>query len=220
MPDLKNYLYYKDDWSIIYCADCRDVLPLLEPVDSIITDPVWPNATAILTGMEDPFGLLRGALSHISIINKPKRIAIHLGRDTDPRFLAAVPDMPFFAACWLDCAHPHYKGRLLAGADIAYLFGEPPQARPGFHLIPGMYRDHSSNGKQADHPCPRKISHVRWLIDKWSQPDDVVLDPFCGSGTTLEAAKSRGRRAIGIEIEEKYCEIAAKRLAQEVLEFT
>jgi hypothetical protein len=213
--------YYDHAGIQIYHGDSRDVdlLYAIGRVQTVITDPVWPNATAVLQGMDDPFGLLRSSLSHIQICNKPIRIAIQLGRDSDPRFLAAVQEMPFFAVCWLDCAMPHYKGRLLAGADIGYLFGEPPPSRENAHLIPGMFRDHSSDGKQSDHPCPRKISHVRWLLDKWTDPSDIILDPFCGSGTTLVAAKNAGRRAIGIEIEREYCNMAVRRLSQEVFDF-
>jgi site-specific DNA-methyltransferase (adenine-specific) len=65
-----------------------------------------------------------------------------------------------------------------------------------------------------DHPCPKPLKLFCWLI---SMVDGVVLDPFVGSGTTLRAAKDLKRKAIGIEIEEKYCEIAARRMAQEVL---
>jgi hypothetical protein len=67
------------------------------------------------------------------------------------------------------------------------------------------------------HPCPKPEGWMRWLVNLVSQPGEVVVDPFAGSGTTLVAAKRLGRRAIGIEIEEKYCEIAAKRLQQEAL---
>jgi len=67
------------------------------------------------------------------------------------------------------------------------------------------------------HPVAYPLEIPRRCIAAATDPGDLVLDPFMGSGTTLVAAKDLGRKAIGIEIEEKYCEIAARRLAQEVL---
>lgn len=70
------------------------------------------------------------------------------------------------------------------------------------------------------HPTTKPVSLVGRFIEWHTRSGDLVLDPFMGSGTTLDAAKLMGRRAIGIEIEEKYCEIAVRRLAQEVLPFS
>ncbi len=75
------------------------------------------------------------------------------------------------------------------------------------------------NGKIVadDHPCPKPVSVFQWLLEELMESDGVVVDPFCGSGTTLVAAKLLGRRAVGIEISERYCEICVRRLSQDML---
>jgi hypothetical protein len=70
-----------------------------------------------------------------------------------------------------------------------------------------------------DHPTPKPIGLYHSLTTAFGQFSDTVLDPFMGSGTTLRAAKDLGKNAIGIEVEERYCEIAARRLSQGVLDF-
>jgi site-specific DNA-methyltransferase (adenine-specific) len=70
---------------------------------------------------------------------------------------------------------------------------------------------------EDDHPTPKPEALIHHFLRLHGKPGDLVLDPFMGHGPTLRAAKDRGLRAIGIEIEERYCEIAARRLAQQVL---
>ena len=68
-----------------------------------------------------------------------------------------------------------------------------------------------------DHPCPKPVDLMRQIVDWVCPTNGVLVDPFMGSGSTLRAAKDLGRRAIGIEQSERYCEIAARRMGQEVL---
>ena len=75
------------------------------------------------------------------------------------------------------------------------------------------------NAHETEHPTEKPQRVMRWMVRGVSAPGETILDPFMGSGTTLLAAKREGRHAIGIEISERYCEIAAERLSQEVMQF-
>jgi hypothetical protein len=228
-------LYYEDDLVRLFHGDAREISPEFGRFETIITDPVWPNS--IFPKVLDPQVLLGEVLCLVDV----RRVVIQLGADSDPRFLAAVPSRwKFVRFCLLEHARPSYKGRLVYGGDIAYVFGEIP--RTGRKLIPGLcisttsdslFRRGTWNGETnkyftrhassvIPHPAPRRLQHVAWLC-KWFAGESV-LDPFSGSGTTLCAAKELGRKAVGVEIEEKYCEFSAKRLertvTQEKLELT
>jgi hypothetical protein len=208
--------YYQDEYATIYHGDCREVIPVLdERPPIVITDPVWPNCPAgLLDGSNDPKSLLRETLNTLSDL---RRLVIILRSDSDPRFLQAVPErLPFFRLQLLPYVIPGYIGRKLGGDEIAYCFGEPIPSRPGQRLIPGRAPAAQPGGRANGHPCSRSLQHMKFLVRWWSEQDEAILDPFCGSGTTLRAEKDFGRIAIGIEIEERYCEIAAKRMSQEV----
>ena len=197
----------------LYCADCRDILPQLG-ADTVITDPVWPGADVPLEGRSDPERLLRSTLQQVT--PDAVRLAVQLGCDTDPRFQMAVPDcFNFFRVAWLELPRKGYRGRLLHTGDVAYLFGDPPPARDGHHVIPGRYIDADPNGQQREHPTPRKLGHVEWLVKWWSAPGDTIIDPFAGSGTTGLAAMRWDRECVLIEIKEKHCETVARALEQE-----
>jgi len=221
---------------VLYCGDCLDILPTLEPgsVDTVVTDPVWPNALVEFAGAEAPMELLKAALT--SVPRGLIRIAIQLGVDSDPRFLEAVPVFyEFCRVCWLDYAIPSFKGRILYTGDVGYLFGVPPPPnRNGRKLLcPGKCtsgrvdilgkRPRGMVGKnrrftrrpgELAHPAPRRLEHVQWLTLHWSE--DSVLDPFMGSGTTGVACIRTGRKFIGIELDPGYFQIAVDRIQKEL----
>ena len=74
-----------------------------------------------------------------------------------------------------------------------------------------------TKGPEREHPCPKPLELMKFLIDKFSNEGETILDPFAGSGTTLVASKQMGRDYIGIELVKKYCKIAEDRLRQEIL---
>jgi len=206
--------YFQAERVTIYHGDCREILPNLDAVDAVITDPVWPNVPdGLLIGWEDPRALLASALA---VLGEAKRLVVVLRSDSDPRFLSAVGDRwPFVCVQAMAYALPMYLGRVLGGTELAYCFGEPIPSTPGTRVIPmwGPKAQNRHDNRHNGHPCARHISHMKFLVSWWSEAGGTVLDPFMGSGSTLRAAMDLGRRAVGIEVEERYCEIAARRMA-------
>jgi hypothetical protein len=215
-------LYHQEPNVLVYHADCRDILPLLpaNSISAIITDPVWPNSLDSMPGADRPFELFAEVAKEFPRL--AKTTVIHLGCSSDPRFLTGIPrEMPYFRTCWLRYQFPSRRGRLLIGSDVAYAFGVPPKSRRGNHLIPGEInssdREMSIAIKKRKHPCPRKIEHVLGLVNIFTNPDDIILDPFGGSLTTAAAAKILGRKCITIELIKKHLDNFIDRLAQEEL---
>lgn len=210
--------YYDEGGITIYHADFRDVAI---PCDAIITDPVWPNCpVGLIAGSENPSQLFRDFCNRLpSVLN---RLVVIMRNDSDPRFLNCIPTedpaLPFLQVAWLQYVMPGYLGRVLGGNECAYVFGSQVRSVPGRRVIPSIAPKAQPHDRKANgHPCSRALIHMRWVVGWFSDVEETILDPFCGSGTILNAAKDLGRRAIGIEIEERYCEIAAKQLAQSVL---
>lgn len=204
--------YYDDHKGIqIYCGDCRDILPQLESdsVDLCITDPPYGFRKA---GWDDEFPLFwtddcarvtRHAMAIMPGINN----------------LLSIPhQLPPFEYRWMLSIHltnGMTRGLMGFGNWIPVLV----YARPGETLYQPQ-QDATAvpiQGTMPDHPSPKPLRAMTWLVSRFKDGGSI-LDPFMGSGTTLEAAKRLGRKAIGIELEERYCEIAAQRLSQEVME--
>ena len=206
----------------LYLGDCREILPTLQKVDAVITDPPWDMAQGI-PGADDPRGLFR----EVAPLLTAERYVIQLGCDCDPAFLAPLASLhPYLRTCWLRYGCPSYKGRLLHTGDVAYAYGNWPPARKGATVIPGectstrsdreFRRGPRARGKEKGgfevlaHPMPRRLEHVRWLVTWFAR--GPVLDPFMGSGTTGVACMNLDRKFIGIEIDPRYFDIACERI--------
>lgn len=193
----------------VVAGDAREVA--IPRCDVVITDPVWPNCPpGMLPGADgEQCELLRAVLARIEM----RTLVVVLGFDSDPRFLRAVPaDMPYIRSQSLPYSFPGYRGRLLVGDEMAYVFGAIPSGRG---VIPGRVPAETTprTSRACAHPAPRSLRHMLALVRWWSNSNDLVCDPFCGSGTVGMAAVMLGRSFFGIEVSPEYAALARERIA-------
>lgn len=239
--------YYADSSCCIAHGDCRGILPLLPKVDLVLTDPpycvskpgvshegppgkgtrsfdffdcdsdwakmleTWIEALTLSVNLLLDHGSIYAWCGHRQFGPTVVKLE-NLGFDT--RFLG-----------WMKrCPAPPPPGSGWPSALELCVYGFRPGRRwthdgrnaPYSNVFIADSFRYGQPGK-VGHPTQKPVEVISPLIRASSLIGDMVIDPFMGSGTTLRAAKDLGRKAIGIEIEEKYCEIAARRLAQEVL---
>jgi site-specific DNA-methyltransferase (adenine-specific)/modification methylase len=219
--------YYDHSGITIYHGNCRAICPELPTDAAVVADPPYginfqfnKKRTGRRTGLDWGRG---GQVEH-------DRGWLNVAGDDSP--FEPEPWSMFGQAilwgannyshklppsrCWLvwdkrDGSTPDDHG----DCELAWTSLAGP-IRQFSHLWRGIVRageENVANGPKL-HPCQKPLALMRWCV---SMTSGTVIDPYMGSGTTLRAAKDLGRRAIGIEIEEKYCEIAARRMEQEVL---
>jgi site-specific DNA-methyltransferase (adenine-specific) len=232
--------YYEDERAgiTIWHADCRDVLPTLadRSVDLVLTDPPYDEQTHSRGGnvrrtdggpaiAQIPFAALLDPIPIATEITRVcsrwamvfcavrqierwsaaieaqgwrvPRVMIWVKPDASPQFSVDRPGHGYES---IVLAHPVGKTRWNGGGHKGVFTHNRIDRESGFH-----------------HPTQKPISLFRELITLFSDPGDLVLDPFAGSGTTARACKDLGRRCIAIEQNEQYAEIAVRRLAQEVM---
>ena len=211
--------YYEDAAAgiVIYHGDCREILPMLEPVDLVLTDP--------------PYGIgeARGKNKSRGQLAKPKDYGVAAWDDAPPArwmfdWLMEISQHQiifggnFFglpaSSCWLVWDKDNSGD--FADCELAWTNLKKAVRKLQWRWN-GMLQENMGKKEFREHPTQKPLEVMKWAIEQAPSDCQTILDPFMGSGTTLRAAKDLGRKCIGIEIEEKYCEIAVRRLQQEVL---
>jgi len=213
--------YYHDERAgiAILLGDCREILPGLE-ADAVVTDPPYGIGEARKKhASRDRFPVRRGygAAAWDDAPPDAELMALVLGAATFAIVFGGnfhrLPPSP----CWLVWDKDN-GGCDFADCELAWT-NLPGAVRRLKHRWAGMVQEPGAEREHRQHPTQKPLPVMKWAIQRLPDTTQTILDPFMGSGTTLRAAKDLGRKAIGIEIEERYCEIAAKRLAQEVFDW-
>lgn len=201
--------YYEANGITIYNADCRKVLPWLDWFDLLLTDP--------------PYGIKRynRPTTHGSRLHKLTKGKTGWNKAISDCVIKGLIDYAQTSIVWgannFDLPKSEYFlvwNKLqtvpnFASAELAWTNAVCPAK-----VFTYSIQQHNANGRI--HPAEKPLALMRWCLSL--VPDaETVLDPFMGCGTTLVAAKLEGRKAVGIELDEQWCESAAKRLSQGVL---
>lgn len=211
--------YYETPQAVIYHGDCREILPALPKVGLVLTDPPyaigagrgeWSATAAVAIGLHEAAKRVerKGALVAFTTTS---------GRGIEFTQGAIAGKLPFNRLLvW-----HKVQGRSRAvspwrwDAVAILLFGSAPTKRLGESSVFGTQ---ASWELESEHPAELPTGIADWLYGPFDRAGVVVCDPFMGTGRLLEPAISAGRRVIGIEKDERYCEIAARRVNQLVVE--
>lgn len=196
--------YYEDSSCVIYHGDCRDILPLDCAV--IVSDP--------------PYGMTvdTGKLQRIGKPDYQWHDVEHSGGVCVELLLSMNKPMVLFGANNFASRLPDHAGWIVWDKQSdGFAQGSPAELAwsnylTNLRMFRLNYRGFTTRDDPKLHPMQKPVRLMRWILSLAETPAGTVLDPFMGAGTTLRAAKDLGRKAIGIEVEERYCEIAAKRL--------
>lgn len=208
--------YYDHGGIQIYHGDCREILPQLPRADFLFADPQYGVGFKYKSNNDSRSDYANDVKGWFKCFNAD-RIAVTSGIVN-----VCLWPQPRWIIAWLKTNSMGASG--LSGPSTVSRNLWEPILWYGTYPANQMSRDTLKApicaGHDNGHPCPKPIELLLQLVAGATTEDQVVYDPFVGSGTTLRAAKDLGRRAIGIDIEEEYCEIAANRLSQEVLALT
>lgn len=220
--------YYADDAVTLYHGDARDIVPSLDGV--VITDPPYNVGYHYRRGGDNRpdaeyDDLLRLCLRVPSVVVAYPEITYRVAA-----LLGAIPKR---CAAWVYPANTPRQFRQVAwfGIDgfpdrVRQEYRNPTDKRIAERIVRGEqargydWREipqvKNVSAEKTAHPCQNPVAVMSWIVE--ATDADLIIDPFNGSGTTLVAAKKLGRKAVGIEMDEQYCEITARRLSQGVLD--
>ena len=200
---------------MIYHGDCREILPQLDIFDLVLTDPPYGVAIEDIQ-WRDTQETMKELICEALPLIRNSGIVTLLTPGNGNQYKYPEPN---WTLCWAIPAAITLGSWGWCSWQPILAYGNDPYLRDGLGAQPDMYICNEASEVNG-HPCPKPLSVWKWLLKRGaSRATDRILDPFLGSGTTLRAAKDLGHEAVGIEISEKYCEIAANRLRQSVMQW-